>query len=513
MPGCWRNAANRAISYCGNPSREICKKGPALIFIEIIYVISAALLAMYGYNSLLLAYLRSKRTKPVERKSVPQDYPWPHVTVQLPLYNERYVAQRLIETISAFDYPKDRLHIQVLDDSNDDTVDIIRQAVKEQRHKGIDIEHTLRPDRTGFKGGALEFGLGHAKGEFIAIFDADFMPDPSYLKEIMPYFADDPKIGCLQARWGHLNEESSWMTRAQANGINGHFIVEQGVRSASDMFLNFNGTAGVWRKTCIQEAGGWHHDTLTEDLDLSYRAQLKGWKIRFVPHVIAPAELPVHISALKRQQFRWAKGSIQTARKLLGELWRSSQPMHVKVEGSIHLTNYIVHPLILINLFLTLPLVSSQSPLLWLTPIFALAAFGPLSMYWVAMRSDGKRVIERITNLAMLVVLGMGLSINNSRAVLEALAGKQSSFLRTPKFNVTGNTTAVRSSEYLLPRDPSVWIEIVLALYASALLVYVLVQGVWSMVIWLLLYACGYIMIASQNFRGGIAASGQYNKD
>jgi cellulose synthase/poly-beta-1,6-N-acetylglucosamine synthase-like glycosyltransferase len=472
-----------------------------LIFIEVSYVIIAALLAVYGYNSLMLAYLRSKRTNPVEKKSVPKDYPWPHVTVQLPLYNERYVAQRLVETISAFDYPKDRLHIQVLDDSSDDTVDILRQAVREQRRKGIDIEHIRRPNRTGFKGGALEYGLNSAKGKFIAIFDADFLPEPNFLKQIVPYFEDDPQIGCLQARWGHLNEQSSWMTRAQANGINGHFVVEQGVRSALGMFLNFNGTAGVWRKSCIQEAGGWHHDTLTEDLDLSYRAQLHGWKIRFIPHIIAPAELPVHINAFKRQQFRWAKGSIQTARKLLSKLWRSSQPMRVKFEGSIHLTNYIVHPLVLINLFLTLPLVSSQSPLLWLTPLFALAALGPILMYWVAMKSDGKPIRERISILALLIVLGMGLSINNSRAVFEALIGKQSSFLRTPKFDIMGKTKSVRSGEYLLPRDPSVWAEIVLALYASTLLVYVLVQGVWSLVVWLLLYASGYIMIAGQNFR------------
>jgi len=472
-----------------------------LIFIEILYVISAAFLAVYGYNSLLLAYIRRNRTKPIQRKSVSEDYAWPHVTVQLPLYNERYVAQRLIEAISAFDYPRDRLQIQVLDDSSDDTVEIIQQSVNAQRLDGFDIEHIRRKERIGFKGGALEYGLNTAKGEFIAIFDADFMPESSYLKEIVPYFDDDPLIGCLQARWGHLNEESSWMTRAQANGIDGHFIVEQAVRSAAGLFLNFNGTAGIWRKTCIQDAGGWHHDTLTEDLDLSYRAQLKGWKIRFVPHVVAPAELPVHISALKRQQFRWAKGSIQTARKLMGTLWRSSQPLAVKVEGSVHLTNYIVHPLILINLFLTLPLVSSQSPLLWLTPIFALAALGPMLLYWVAMRSEGKRVSERITNLALLLVLGMGLSINNSRAVLEALTGKQSAFLRTPKFNLTGKTKAIENSKYLLPSDPSVWVEIMLAVYASALLVYVMQQGVWSLVIWLLLYASGYIMIASQNFR------------
>lgn len=318
----------------------------------------------------------------------------------------------------------------------------------------------------------------------------------------MPYFFDDPKIGCLQARWGHLNENASWITRAQANGIDGHFVVEQGVRSKAGLFLNFNGTAGVWRKECIQNSGGWHHDTLTEDLDLSYRAQLNDWKIRFIPHVSAPAELPIHISALKRQQFRWAKGSIQTAKKLLKHVWRSPNPMVSKLEATIHLTNYIVHPLILINIILVLPMVTSQSPLLWLTPIFALAAFGPLTMYWIAMGHDGKSRRERLVNLVLLVVLGMGLSLNNSHAVLEALVGKQSSFLRTPKFNILGKPNSIKTTgnEYRLPLDATAWIEVFLALYTTGLLVYVIVQGVWSLVIWLLLYASGYIMIASQYF-------------
>lgn len=472
-----------------------------MIFLEILYVFSAALLAVYGYNSLFLAYLRSRRHSALQPIAVPDDYVWPHVTVQLPVYNERYVARRLIESVSNLDYPKDKLQIQVLDDSTDDTVEIIARSIAKYQFNGIDIEHIRRPERVGFKGGALENGLDFAQGEFIAIFDADFIPSKGFLREIVPHFESDPLIGCLQARWGHLNEGTSWMTRAQANGIDGHFIVEQGVRSSAGFFLNFNGTAGVWRKACIQDAGGWHHDTLTEDLDLSYRAQLKGWKIRFVPHVITPAELPVHISALKRQQFRWAKGSIQTARKLLGDLWRSENPFKIKIEGSIHLTNYIVHPLILLNLILTLPLVSSQSPLLWFTPLFALAAFGPLIMYWVAMGHEGKSARERMAALALLVVLGMGLSINNSRAVLEAMVGKQSSFLRTPKFNLRGRSSAVKTDDYLLPIDPTAWIEVLFACYAVFLLGYVISSGVWSLAVWMMLYVSGYVMIASQNFR------------
>lgn len=472
-----------------------------MAILEIIYVISAALLAVYGYNSLILAWIRARRYQPVPIKDVGVGYEWPLVTIQLPVYNERYVAERLINTVGKLDYPSHRLHIQVLDDSTDITAEIVAEAVTVQQSRGLDIVHIRRPERVGFKGGALEFGLNSAKGDYVAIFDADFLPPPSFLKELVPYFDDDPHIGCLQARWGHLNPDSSWLTRAQANGIDGHFIVEQGVRSNSKVFLNFNGTAGIWHRACIQDAGGWHHDTLTEDLDLSYRAQLRGWKIRFIPHVIAPAELPVHINALKRQQFRWAKGSIQTARKLLGQLWRSNNPLLIKLEGTIHLTNYIVHPLILLNLALTLPLVSSQSPILWITPLFTVAALGPLLMYWVAMGYEGKNRIERISNLAMLVVMGMGLSLNNTRAVAEALLGNQSSFLRTPKFNLLGRKQSVQRSEYTLPIDPNAWIEALIAFYALGLLFYVITNGVWSLVGWILLYASGYGYIASLNFR------------
>jgi cellulose synthase/poly-beta-1,6-N-acetylglucosamine synthase-like glycosyltransferase len=389
----------------------------------------------------------------------------------------------------------------VLDDSTDITSDIIAQAVKYQRSTGLDIDHVQRLDRSGYKGGALEFGLDLAKGDFIAIFDADFLPLPDFLEQIMPYYHDNNMIGCAQARWGHINRETSWLTRAQANGIDGHFIIEQAVRSQKQLFLNFNGTAGVWRKACIEDAGGWHHDTLTEDLDLSYRAQLKGWQILYIPHVIAPAELPIHINALKRQQFRWAKGSIQTAQKLLMDIWRSSNSLVKKIEATIHLTHYIIHPLMLFNFIVSLPLISIRSPLLWIMPIFLISAIGPMLMYWVAMGEEGQTKFERVKNLAMLIILGMGLSLNNSLAVFEALLRKQSAFLRTPKFNIQGKNISVKKNEYMLPRDPFVWIEIIFAIYATGLLIYVMTQGVWSIVIWLVLYASGYIYIASLNLK------------
>jgi cellulose synthase/poly-beta-1,6-N-acetylglucosamine synthase-like glycosyltransferase len=473
---------------------------PTLRLIEILYVLSATLLAVYGYNSLILAWLRVTRHKPIPVKKFDEDKDWPTVTVQIPVYNERYVVDRLIEAVGNLIYPRDRLHIQVLDDSDDITSDIIAHAVKNQQLQGLDIEHIQRVDRSGYKGGALEFGLGSAKGEFIAIFDADFLPPPEFLLQIMPYYQDKPQMGCLQARWGHINRDASWLTRAQANGIDGHFIIEQEVRSQKRLFLNFNGTAGVWRKTCIMDAGGWHHDTLTEDLDLSYRAQLKGWQIQYIPHVIVPAELPIHINAFKRQQFRWAKGSIQTARKLLLDLWRSKNPVRKKIEGTIHLTHYAVHPLMLFNLIISLPLIYIKSPLLWILPAFLFSAIGPLLMYWVAMGEEGQTIFSRIKNLAMLLLLGMGLSLNNSLAVIEALLGRKSAFLRTPKFNISGKNIAVKINAYVLPRDPFAWLEILLALYTTGLLIYVLTQGVWSLVFWLILYASGYTYIASLNF-------------
>lgn len=469
-------------------------------FIEILYLLCATFLAVYGYNSLILTWLSIKGHKPTPIKRFGKDSDRPYITVQLPIFNERYVVEGLIEAVGNLKYPDHLLHIQVLDDSTDITSEIIAQAVKKQRLKGLDIEHIQRPDRRGYKGGALEFGLASVKGEFIAIFDADFLPAPDFLEEIMPYFQNNPQIGCLQARWGHINQEASWLTRAQANGINGHFTIEQDVRSRHHLFLNFNGTAGVWRKTCIEDAGGWHHDTLTEDLDLSYRAQLKGWQIQYIPHVIAPAELPIHINAFKRQQFRWAKGSIQTARKLLTDVWRSSNPAIKKVEATIHLTHYAVHPLMLLNLIISLPLILVKSSYLWITPVFLFAAIGPLLMYWVAMGEE-ESIFRKINNLAMLLLLGMGLSLNNSRAVFEALFGKQSAFLRTPKFNIKEGNIAIKITEYILPRDPYVWLEITLALYATGLLIYVLTQGIWSLVIWLIFYASGYSYIASLNFK------------
>jgi len=470
---------------------------------EILYLISAALLAIYGFNSLVLNWIYHHHKSDNSASDHNVDIsPQPRVTVQLPVYNERHVVKRLIDAVVKLAWPADRLQIQILDDSTDDTHQIIAETIAGyQAGSGtIEIRHVRRPTRDGFKAGALQHGLTTATGEFIAIFDADFIPPPDFLQKTIPPFHNST-IGCVQTRWGHVNPDSSQLTQAQALGINGHFIVEQSARNAIHALLNFNGTAGVWRRECMDDAGGWQGDTLTEDLDLSYRAQLRGWEIAYLPDVVVPAELPVQLNAFKRQQFRWAKGSIQTAIKLMKTLWHAPQPIWRKVLGTIHLTNYAVHPLMLLNLFLTLPMALSQSPLLLPAAAFIASAIGPPLLYWTAMRTSNSAPLQtRWRRLLMLIGLGTGLSLNNSRAVLEAVFNIQSDFKRTPKFAITHQTKTWQNSSYALPREPVVWVELILGLYAWGLLVWVLLQGIWWLIPWLVMYAGGFSYIAGLAF-------------
>ncbi len=487
--------------------------------IEVLYVLTSLLLAVYGFMPMVntglywhyrASHAQSKNSSnniassgasPSEGKStVGALSELPTVTVQLPIYNERHVAERLLAAVIAMNWPADRLQIQVLDDSTDDTTQMISAAIQRYSGTGIKIDHIHRIDRKGYKAGALEKGLVTAAGELIAIFDADFVPPANFLHEIIPMFQQDAKVGCVQARWGHMNPNSSQLTRAQALGIDGHFVVEQSVRAQLGAFLNFNGTAGVWRRACLEDAGGWQGDTLTEDLDLSYRAQLRGWRIAYRPDLTVPAELPVQIEAFKRQQFRWAKGSMQTAVKLMGQLWRAPQPVWRKLLGTIHLTNYAVHPLMLLNLLLLLPISFSHSLLLELMPLLTLAAVGPPMMYWTAMQAPNVPVLRRIRRLGVLMALGTGLSLSNTRAVLEAVGGVHSEFKRTPKFAVTDNFTLWQSSQYALPHNPIVWMELTLGVYAAGLFVYCVRYNIWWIAFWVLVYACGYSYIACLAF-------------
>lgn len=468
-----------------------------MYLIETLYLFSTATLALYGLNSLFHTWLywQYKKQTPDQTMIGETLSKSPMVTVQLPVYNERHVVNRLINAVANLDWPAGRLEIQILDDSTDDTQQIIAAALAKHDKTGIKLTHIRRPDRTGYKAGALQYGLNTAQGEFIAIFDADFVPPPDFLKRTIPSFIDET-VGCVQTRWGHVNPDVSRLTKAQSLGIDGHFVVEQQARHNISAFLNFNGTAGIWRRHCMDDVGGWEGDTLTEDLDLSYRAQLAGWRIHYRSDVVVPAELPVQIDAFKRQQFRWAKGSLQTAFKLLGHVWQSQNPLWRKVQGTLHLTNYAVHPMMVLNLLLIMPMTFSDSLVLKLAPLFMLTAVGPPTMYWAAMQPKSLPWLTRLRRLTVLVALGTGLSVNNTRAAFEAITGIQSEFKRTPKFAVTSKGDQWQTSSYALPRNPTVWIELTLALFALSVLIYSISINMWWMVVWLILYGASYSYIS-----------------
>jgi cellulose synthase/poly-beta-1,6-N-acetylglucosamine synthase-like glycosyltransferase len=465
--------------------------------VELLYAVCVVLLSFYGFNSLVLTWLYLRhRHDPTPAPSVPVE--WPCVTVQLPIYNELHTIERLLKAAAGLDYPRDRLEIQVLDDSTDATGRVAARTVARLQRQGIDVVHITRPDRAGFKAGALATGLAEAKGELIAIFDADFLPPPDFLRRVVPHFAD-PIVGCIQTRWGHLNRDYSLFTQVQALGVDGHFVVEQTARSRAGLFINFNGTAGVWRRACIEDAGGWQGDTLTEDLDLSYRAQLRGWRIEYLPDVVVPAELPAQISAFKRQQARWAQGSIQTALRLLGPLLRSAQPWSVKLEGVVHLTSYLVHPMMLLVVLLTLPMSFSRSWVLTAVPWLMIAAVGPPLLYTIAQVADGECWHYRLWALPLLVLLGMGLALSNTRAVLKAVLGLRQGFQRTPKFALRQPEDIWVGSVYALSRDSLIWGEVGLAVFALAVLT---VPGFnWGFAPWLLLYAGGFGYVAGVSLR------------
>jgi len=400
---------------------------------------------------LAVAYVRNKRRK--KRNTGMQDTTpvydpsnTPKVTVQLPMFNELYVAERIIETSAAFEYPADKLQIQVLDDSTDETKDVIAKKVAEVAARGINIQHIHREDRTGYKAGALDDAMDQVEGDFIAIFDADFIPDSDFLKKTMPHFSND-KVGVVQTRWGHINKKYSLLTELQAFGLNGHFAIEQGGRNASGHFINFNGTGGVWRKECINDAGGWEHDTLTEDLDLSYRAQIKGWKFTYLEDVIAPAELPITMSALKSQQHRWMKGGAECFIKMWKTIITAKGVRLVdRIHGLSHLFNSSVFIFILMMSILSLPVLhikdsfSDLNYILQYGAVFLLSTAFLMFYYWHSFRDKTDNVILSlllfIGRFFQFLMVSMGLALNNTVAVLEGYLGIKSSFVRTPKFNV-----------------------------------------------------------------------------
>lgn len=462
-------------------------------------------LALYGFHNLatiILFILSKPKGKQKHLVGPPEIKEWPRVTIQLPIFNEKYTLERLLRSVTRLEYPAGRLQIQVLDDSTDDTAHLAHRLVEQYKSAGININWIHRDNRQGYKAGALDEGLRSASGELIGIFDADFLPKPDWLMKTVPYFQDQ-KLGCLQTRWGHINRNHNLLTKAEALAIDGHFVVEQAVRSGNGLFLNFNGTAGLWRRTCIEDAGGWQWDTMTEDLDLSYRAQMRGWKIRYRPDVVVPAELPWEVEAFQKQQSRWARGSFQVVRKLLPVLIkRSDLPWYVRLIGALHLTGYIVHPLALSLLLLTLPVGLLEPSAFKALPITALASFGPPLLYLIANTNLKKPWHEWLKLIPLMVVVGFGISFSTTLGVLEGLTGKKvGDWVVTPKLNPADSSRRDKGFEQLQRKPVSrlVWAEIFLALYAfltSLLLVPLL--G-WGIVPWMALYTIGFFYIAGLN--------------
>lgn len=464
--------------------------------LETLYISLIIVLVLYGCNSLVLSAIywaqRGRlRAAPSPLSDLPQ------VTIQLPIYNELHTVERLLSTVAALDYPPDRLEIQVLDDSTDATVELAARAAANLRARGLNVFHLRRSRRDGFKAGALATGLARARGEFIAVFDADFVPPPDFLRRTLPWFAD-PAVGCVEARWGHLNPDYSLLTGLQALLLDAHFVVEQSARQASGAFVSFNGSGGIWRRRCLEEVG-WSADTITEDLDISYRAQLAGWRTIYLPDVVVPGELPVQMDALKRQQFRWAKGTMQTMRKLIGPLLRSPQPLWVKLQGLLHLTIYFTQPATLLILLL-MPLIAwpggvGPRVLSWAW----LATVGPLILVVSGQLGQSPHTLRRLWLAPLLLLLGAGLSLVNTLAVLEAFLGAPNHFERTPKFNVHRAGDEWRQSAYALRHSPLVWVELALSTFAWLSALAMLAAGNYASLLWMLIYAGGFLWVAGQS--------------
>lgn len=465
--------------------------------LTLVYTITALWLAAYGLNAFILAFLylrnrkRSSEPPPIELEALPT------VTVQVPTYNERHVVARAIDAVAALDYPRDRLQIQLLDDSTDDTTDLARERAAFHRSRGLDISVLRRPEREGFKAGALSWGLARARGDFVAIFDADFRPKPDFLLRTVPHFLHRPHLGLVQTRWSHLNADYSPLTRAQAMAFDGHFVVEQTGRDRSGLLMNFNGTAGVWRKTCIRTSGGWQSTTLSEDLDLSYRAQLAGWETLYLPGVDAPAELPPQIAAFKRQQARWTQGSVQTLRKLMGPILRSPRlSLPQKSMALLHLSGYLAHALMVLLLITTLPLLLLGEKPPSLGNVGLLLSLGPLLIYAISQHALYPDWRRRLLTFPLLILVGVGIAWNNSVAVWRGLRRWGGPFARTPKFHVEGSSDHWSGSAYRLGIDKSVLGEGALACYALAAAAVAHATGRYGMLPFLLLYAAAFGTVA-----------------
>jgi len=474
------------------------------------FLVATSALAVYGLHLYILVWLFRRRVKSVRakqreiieafRRTVPET-DWPIVTTQIPLYNEFDVAARIIRAVAEMDYPPGKHEIQVLDDSSDRTRDVIDDVAAALRAEGADVKVLRRSDRAGYKAGALALGVQAARGQYLSVFDADFVPPADFLRQAIPLLEADPAVACLQGRWAHLNEDESWITRAQALGIDGHFAVEQGARAWNGLMMNFNGTAGVWRKTAIEDpaTGGWAGDTLTEDLDLSYRVQLAGWRMDYCLDLAAPAELPSHVCAFKSQQRRWATGSIQVAVKLLPRIWRSKQGLGRKIEATLHLTHYSVSVWMLILALLARPMLfitmsgDHVGDWLWaLWGVVFVSAVAPAATYTYARLTLGGG-LSGISLVPQMMVLGCGMCVNNALAVFRGLRLRGGEFVRTPK---TGSRQLARSRGSYSPIQNHMWLwELGLGVWSLSSLVFYLVYTKWLVSVFLALYGIGFLLV------------------
>ena len=464
-----------------------------------LYMLVLGVLAVYGFHRGQLLYLYWKHRHQAPRPAS-KFKELPVVTVQLPMFNEMYVAERLLESVAALDYPKDKLEIQVLDDSTDETQQIAKAKVEELVERGFDAVYIHRTDRSGYKAGALENGVKHARGDYLLVFDADFVPTQSIVQDLIHHFSD-PTVGMVQARWGHLNRDYSMLTRVQSMMLDGHFVVEHIARNRSGRFFNFNGTAGIWRKAAIVDAGGWQHDTLTEDMDLSFRAQMRGWRFVYVPDALAPAEVPCEMNSFKSQQFRWAKGSAQTAKKLLPVVLRAKLPWKVKLECIFHLTNNFAYLFLVILAMLQLPnmilrqQIARPELLLLDVPLFALTSGSIVLFYLTTHRALYGDLWEAIRRLPLMMALGIGLSLNNARAVVEGLFGGESEFVRTPKHGVVKKSESWTKAKYRAGKNLFSWLEFGFGLYFVATILLGVFIGAWASIPFLVLFMVGFLYV------------------
>lgn len=438
------------------------------------YIISLSILFFFGAHGFNMIYYYFKtftqRTQDLDEKDFFLNE-YPVVTIQIPLYNEQYVITRLIDSVLRMDYPKDKLEIQILDDSTDETTQIIHDHIQKYLNDGFNIKHIHRTNREGFKAGALKAGLETAEGEYVAVFDADFIPRKKFLKRTIPYFYKEKNLGLVQTRWEHLNREYSLMTKTQAIALDGHFVIEQAVRNRAGFFINFNGTGGVWKKECIFDAGNWEADTLTEDLDLSYRAQMKGWKFKYLVNFTSPAELPSDIFALKSQQFRWTKGSIETAKKIFPKVLRSNMSLKLKLQSFIHLYSNLAYPFILLAAILNLPVMliklgGEYDAIFKIMSLFIFAFISSFIFYLYSQKDVYPDWQKRIIYFPVFLAGSMGFSVNNTKAVFEGLLDKKSEFVRTPKYQIMNKSDSWKGKKYVNKKlSFTTYIEAFLAVY------------------------------------------------